>query len=401
MIPRKRLDIGWSDLLYGLFRCLWPGDGAEVRERIERAWSSEGAGLACLSVRSGFDALLHVLDFPPGSEVLMSALTIRDMTRIVLEHGLVPVPVDLDARTLAVRPESLARAVTPETRAIVVAHLFGSRMPMEPVVRFARENNLFVIEDCAQAYTGDEYRGHPESDVSLFSFGPIKTATALAGGMLRFRDRSLGDRVRSWQSRWPVQSRWKFTTRLAKYSFLKLLSYPSVFTLFAWGCKAVGASHDAVISGSVRGFAGPGFFDKIRQRPSAPLLRLLERRFKNFDRSGIAERTRLARQTIDLLPDLERPGDEAAFHTYWVFPVLDDDPERLIHHLWARGIDATRGASSLSVVASPEDRPETAPAEALAMFARLLYVPVDAGLARRGIERPARPDPRPDTMATS
>ena len=401
MIPRKRLDIGWSDLLYGLFRCLWPGDRAEVRDRIERFWSSEGASLACLSVRSGFDALLHVLDLPPGSEVLMSALTIRDMTRIVEENGLVPVPVDLDARTLAVRPESLARAVTPKTRAIVVAHLFGSRMPMEPVVRFARENHLFVIEDCAQAYTGDEYRGHPESDVSLFSFGPIKTATALAGGMLRFRDRSLGDRVRSWQSRWPVQSRWKFTTRLAKYSFLKLLSYPSVFTLFAWGCKAVGASHDAVISGSVRGFAGPGFFDKIRQRPSAPLLRLLERRFRNFDRSGIAERTRRARQTIDLFPDLERPGDEAAFHTYWVFPVLDDDPERLIHHLWARGIDATRGASSLCVVAPPEDRPETDPAEALAMFARLLYVPVDAGLARRDAERPARPDPRPDRMAAS
>ena len=107
MIPRKRLDIGWSDLLYGMRCCLGAGDPARVRERIERAWSSEGtegAGLACLSVRSGFDALLAVLAFPPGSEVLMSALTIRDMTRIVEEHGLIPVPVDLDPRTLAVRP---------------------------------------------------------------------------------------------------------------------------------------------------------------------------------------------------------------------------------------------------------------------------------------------------------
>ena len=381
MIPRKRLDIGWSDLLFGLRCCLWPGD---------RAQPSEDGALACLSVRSGFDALLQVLDFPPGSEILMSALTIRDMTRIVEDHGLVPVPVDLDTRTLAVRPESLARAVSPKTRAIVVAHLFGSRMPMEPVVRFARERNLFVIEDCAQAYTGDEYRGHPESDVSLWSFGPIKTATALAGGVLRFRDRSLCDRVRDRQSRWPVQSRWKFMTRLAKYSFLKLLSYRSVFTLFAWGCKAVGKSHDAVISASVRGFAGPGFFDRIRQQPSAALLRLLERRFKNLDRARIAERIASARQTIEALPDLERPGDEAAFHSYWVFPVLHDDPERMIHHLWARGIDATRGASSLFVVAPPGDRPETGPAEALAMFARLLYVPVDSGLGLRGVERLAR-----------
>lgn len=384
MIPRKRLDIGWSDLLFGMIRCLVPGDRTAVRERIERAWSPEGAALASLSVRSGFDALLEALALPPGSEVLMSALTIRDMTRIVEEHGLVPVPVDLDARTLAVRPESLARAVSPKTRAIVVAHLFGSRMPMEPLVRFAREHGLLLIEDCAQAYTGDEYRGHPESDVSLFSFGPIKTATALAGGMLRFRDRSICDRVRERQSQWRAQSRWVFLKRLWKYLFLKLLSYPSVFTLFALGCKAVGASHDAVISGSVRGFAGPGFFAKIRQQPSAPLLRLLERRFENFDRSTIAERAALARRVIDLLPDLERPGNGAAVHTYWVFPVLHDDPERLIHHLWARGVDATRGASSLCVVEPPGDRPETEPAEARALFARLLYVPVEdvGGLVR-------------------
>ena len=219
---------------------------------------------------------------------------------------------------------------------------------MEPVVRFAREHGLLLIEDCAQAYTGNGYRGHPESDVSLWSFGPIKTATALAGGMLRFRDPRLSERVRERQSQWPVQSRRKFMTRLWKYSFLKLLTCRPVFTLFVSGCKAVGASHDAVISGSVRGFAGPGFFEKIRQQPSAPLLRLLERRFENFDRSTITKRTALAQRAIDLLPALERPGDGAAVHTYWVFPVLHDDPERLIHHLWARGIDATRGASSLS-----------------------------------------------------
>lgn len=93
----------------------------------------------------------------------MSALTIRDMTRIVEEHGLVPVPVDLDARTLAVRPESLARAVTPKTRAIVVAHLFGSRMPMEPVVRFARERNLFLIEVAPRRTPGTSTGGIPKA----------------------------------------------------------------------------------------------------------------------------------------------------------------------------------------------------------------------------------------------
>jgi len=78
----------------------------------------------CLSVRSGFDALLAALALPAGAEVLTSALTIRDMTRIIEAHGLVPVPVDLDMRRLAVRPEDLARAATPRTRAV---NGFGTR----------------------------------------------------------------------------------------------------------------------------------------------------------------------------------------------------------------------------------------------------------------------------------
>jgi perosamine synthetase len=389
MIPRKRLDIGWSDLLFGISRCLWPGDRERAHHRLERLWSPEGSGLACLSVRSGFDALLSVLDLPRGSEVLVSAITIRDMTRILEEHGLVPVPVDLDMRTLAVDLDSLARAVTPRSRAILVAHLFGSRMPLEPVLIAAREHGFFVIEDCAQAYCADDYRGNRECDVSLFSFGPIKTATALAGGLLRFRDRSLRDRVEERQAGWPVQGRGRFLTRICKYSLLKLLSYRPVFSLFYQGCRIAGASHDAVISGSVRGFAGPDFFGRIRQRPSLPLLALLARRLKG-DGRGIEDRAALARLAIGLMPSVERPGDQAPWHTHWVFPIQEDEPEMLIPSLWARGFDATRGASSLCVVDPPKDRPETEPSRARRAFSRLLYLPVHPGLRRRDIERLAR-----------
>ncbi len=397
MIPRKRLDIGWTDLLFAIGACLWPGGRERMRHRLERLWSSEGPlggkGLACLSVRSGFDALLAVLDLPRGSEVLISAITIRDMTRILEEHGLVPVPVDLDMRALAVDPESLARAVTPKSRVILAAHLFGSRMPLEPVLRVAREHGLFVIEDCAQAYCGaycgDNYRGHPDCDVSLFSFGPIKTATALAGGLVTFRDRSLRDRVAERQASWPVQGRRRFLTRICKYSFIKLLSYRPVFSLFYQGCRIVGASHDAIISASVRGFAGPGFFERIRQQPSFPLLALLARRLKS-DRTGIEERTALAQRAIGLMPAVERPGDQAPWHTHWVFPIQEDEPEMLIPALWARGFDATRGASSLCVVEPPEDRPEMEPSQARRAFSRLLYLPVHPGLRRRDVERLAR-----------
>ena len=387
MIPRKRLDIEWGDLLFALGRCLAPESGGRVRQRLERIWSPDGHALACLSVRSGFDALLSCLNFQPGSEVLLSAITIRDMPRIVAEHGLVPVPVDLDPRTLAPCPEALSRAITDQTRAIVVAHLFGSRISLEPILQVARDHGLFVIEDCAQAYIGDDWRGHPESDVTLFSFGSIKTATALGGALLRFRDRSLRDRIEALQSSWPTQSRWSFLTRVLKYALLKLLSNQSLYTLFVLGCRLSGASHDSIISGSARGFAGGDFFHKIRHQPSAPLLALLERRLRSYDRRRIARRSALAQQAIERLPSMDRPGDQAPMQTHWVFPICHEKPDELMHFLWTQGIDATRGASSLCTVDPPPDRPETEPAASRSFMARLLYLPVDLGLAGRDVER--------------
>ena len=199
MIPRKRIEIGWADLASGLLACVVPGalvGGARAAAKVESAWRTARGNLACLSVRSGFDALLSVLQLPAGSEVLVSAVTIRDMTRIIEAHGLIAVPVDVDHQTLAVSRAALERALSPRTRMVLVAHLFGSRMPMRDVVEFSNKNNILLIEDGAQAYTGDGWRGDISSDVCLFSFGSIKTATALGGAVMTFRDTELPDRVR-------------------------------------------------------------------------------------------------------------------------------------------------------------------------------------------------------------
>jgi dTDP-4-amino-4,6-dideoxygalactose transaminase len=376
MIPRKRLDIGWSDVAYGIAASLFP----PRREAVETALRAVAPGgehrLACLSVRSGLDALLTVLDLPPGSEVLVSAVTIRDMVRIVEAHGLVPVPVDLDTRSLAVRLESMEQAIGPRTRAVLVAHLFGSRMPLEPVLAVARAHGLFVLEDGAQAFADLAALGPPQADVSLWSFGPIKTATALAGGILCLRDPGLLDQVRRHQESWPERSRWSFLSRLLKYSVLMGLTWPPLYTLFVALCRLAGVNHDQVISARTRGFPGDGFLQQIRHRPSTPLLALLARRLRRFDPATIAARTAAAEQALAAMPFLARPGDQASRHTHWVFPVLNENPVALVDILWKQGFDATRGASSLHVVSPPADRPELAPQEAEAMMERLLYLPV-------------------------
>lgn len=155
-------------------------------------------------MRSGFDLVLQQLALPRGGEILVSAVTIADMVHIIEHHGLVAVPLDLDPATCAVRPNVLDAAVTTNTRAIVIAHLFGSRMEMDGIVAFAQRHKLFLFEDCAQAFAADGYRGHPDTDVAIFSFGTIKTATAGGGALFSFRDGTLRTAIAERQRSYPL-----------------------------------------------------------------------------------------------------------------------------------------------------------------------------------------------------
>jgi perosamine synthetase len=390
MIPRGRLDIGWSDLVAGAAYCLRPGRRGALQRRVERLWSDEGDALVCLSVRSGLDLLLTALAYPEGSEVLVSAITIRDMVKIIERHGLVPVPVDLDMRALTVKADSLERAVTAKTKALLVAHLFGNRMPLEETASFARDRGLLLIEDCAQSFTGLDYRGHRSSDVSMFSFGPIKTSTALGGALLRVKEAMLRDRMTALQSAYPVQGRWRFANRVGRFSVLRFMLQRLPFTILCAGCRLLGKSHDDLISHSVRGFTGPDLLANIRHQPSYPLLALLRRRLTRFDGTRMTRRVAAAQAILRSAPDLARPGREAAAHTYWTFPIHSASPDDLVRHLWLRGFDATRGQWSLYCVPAPERYPHPEATEALETMRRLVYVPAYPEVPGHDLERLGR-----------
>lgn len=399
MFARKRLDIGSTDLLAGLAACAGAFDEDGPRARVEGVFDRGGEGsraIACLSVRSGLDLFLREIALTRGSEVLMSALTIPDMWKIIEHHGLVPVPVDLDPRTLAPTVERLRAAASPRTRAIVVAHLFGARVPLEPIAALARERGWILLEDCAQSWTGDEDRGSPLADVSMFSFGPIKTATALAGGVLVIRDRAILGRMRAAQAGYPVQDRRKYFTRILKYSSLVALTKRPCYSAFVRWCRSRGKDHDQVIQGSVRGFAGGDFFEKIRHRPSAPLLRLLARRLERRGRSRVEGRVqgrvaraqRLLRGLAGVQSRVAVPGVDLAFHSHWVFTLLVDDPDRVVLELRRSGFDATR-AATLRSVPTPEGRPDLEPREAQRILARTVYVPCYPEMPERAVDRMA------------
>lgn len=388
MWVRKRLDIGWSDLASGALKPCF-GTRASARRRVEDSWPGSDA-LACLSVRSGFDLLLDALQLPPRSEVLISALTIGQMVEIIKHYGLVPVPVDLDCDSLAPNLQAMRRAVTPATRAVLVAHLFGGRLSMEPVVDLARRHELLLIEDCAQVYAGENYRGHPDAQVAMFSFGPIKTATALGGAILDVRDDKLLERMRLKQESYPVQTTRSYLRRMLKYAVLQAISSRPVFGALVRTCRAMGYDHDRLINHSARSFPGPRFREQIRQQPSKPLLALLERRLRRFDVGRIRNRKSKGDLLAGLLRGrIESPGQAARPHTHWVFPILVDNPAGLIAKLRRAGFDATCG-ESLSVVDAPPDRTELEPRVARAILSGIVFLPLYPEMPDREVRRMAQ-----------
>ena len=389
MWVRKRIDIGWLDLLSAAVNCLRPGSRASACDATEAAWSTDGRAFVCLSVRTGLDLVLKGLNLPAGSEVLISAITIPDMVRIIEHHGLVPVPIDLHACDMSPQADLLESAVTTKTRAILLAQLLGGRFDLAPFVNFARQHSLILLEDCAQAFEGDRYRGNDEADVSMFSFGPIKTATALGGGLFRVRDASLLKRVRELQSEYPVQSRWFFLKRVLFYSVLHWLGGQMMFSLFFQACRILGRDLDKVLNGSIRNFPQAEFFKRLREQPSQPLLRLIARRIRTYRNDDLDRRAARGHLLASLLPLGSCPGGEATPHSFWIFPLQVSDQPATVAALQAAGFDSTTG-SSLQTIEPPQDRPGLEPRVARRLLAPAIYLPLYPAIPESEIRRMAK-----------
>ena len=386
---RHRLDLPAGDIFFGVLACgrMWERERLETE--ISDLCSLGDEGLVCLSVRSGWDLWLEAQGLRAGDEVLVSAVTHPDMVRIIRAHGLRAIPVDLDLGALAPRPWMLEAALTPRTRVVLVAHLFGGRMDLPPVARFARERGLLLVEDCAQAFQGPDTMGGSTADVSMYSFGTLKTSTALGGAVLSVRDREVLGRMRDIQASYPVQRRATYLKKLLKALSLVAVSHPRPYGLLARGCTKLGSDLDAVVNGVVRGFplreSEATFLRRLRQRPSAPLVAMLSRRLKTFDGERVARRAKAGEHFARSLRVEElHPGRRSLERTHWLFPVVVADPEALILALRERGLDASQATSSIAVVGAPAGR--SSPSEALQMMSDLVFLPVYPELPSHAFE---------------
>lgn len=120
----------------------------------------------------------------------MTGINIGDMIKIITEHGLVPIPIDLDPYTMQPSLEDLKAATTVRTKACLFAYLYGITYDIEPYVDYLKQKNIEIIEDCAQSWRGlDTFRGNRNALMTLFSFGSIKYNTAFYGAVTIVREK--------------------------------------------------------------------------------------------------------------------------------------------------------------------------------------------------------------------
>ena len=139
-----------------------------------------------------------------GDEVITATFTYVATAEVIALLGLVPVLVDVDEHTFQINPEAIREAITDKTRAIVPVHLFGQCAPIEEVMAIAKEHNLMVFEDTAQAigadYTfsdGSVHRAGTIGNMGATSFFPSKNLGCMGdGGALFTNDDDLAHRAR-------------------------------------------------------------------------------------------------------------------------------------------------------------------------------------------------------------
>ena len=349
--------------------------------------------------RMAFYYILEALGLPPGSEIVVPALTFWVIPELARAAGLRVVFADVDPSTFTLDASALEQAITPATRAVVPTHLYGLPCNMDAIMAVAERHNLRVVEDCAHAL-GATFRGQPVGtfgDAGFFSFQTLKPLNCYGGGMAIVRDASVAARVRArtLADPWPDVKR--IENRLLVGRLQRIFIRPRVFTVSAfpilWISSLIGASPDVYL------------WEKIR--PLKPLPEAYTERFPNVQAAiGLAgldrlddwtDRTRrnarLMDQALGDVPGITIPPLFAdRTHVYYQYCVYGPQRDEVVVRCVRRGVDIETlhvdVCSEMDLFAGERVVPEGAPGAKRAAAA--VQIPVYASLTDGQARRVAR-----------
>ena len=341
-IPIYQPELNGNEKKY-VNECLdtnWISSRGDFIKKFEDAFTKFIGANHAVSCSKGTVALnlaMVTLGIGQGDEVIVPSFTYIASVSTIVIAGATPVFVDSLENTWQINPEDVRKKITTKTKAIMAVHLYGHPCDMDSLVSIAKEHNLFLIEDCAEAF-GSKYKNRHVGtfgDISTFSFYGNKTITTGEGGMLVTNDETLFDRA----------------YHLRMHGLAKYREY--------W--------HDVI-----------GFNYRMTNICAAIGLAQLEKANEKIQRKRkLAE---MYNQKLSKLPLQPHKEHEHVFHSYWMYSILVDTPEQrenLREHLKNNLI---------------ETRPTFYPVHTMPMFAQKYQkLPVAESLGWRGINLPSWP----------
>lgn len=202
MIPYGRQTIDEADIeaVVKVLKSDYLTTGPAVGDFERRVAEYTGARYA-VAIANGTAALhaaCYAAGIGPGHEVITTPITFAASANCALYCGATPVFADIDAKTYNIDPRDMERKITERTRAIVAVHFTGQPCEMDEIHAIAKRHNLTVIEDAAHAL-GAAYHGVKiggVSDMTTFSFHPVKHITTGEGGMIVTDSEKLYERLK-------------------------------------------------------------------------------------------------------------------------------------------------------------------------------------------------------------
>ncbi len=213
MIPVNEplLNQADQDHVLECLRTGWISSAGEFVDRFETEWSQYCGMRHGIAVSNGTTALqvaVEAVGIAPGDEVIMPSFTIISCAMPVVKAGGIPVLVDCDPHTFCMKPEDVEQRVTERTKAIMLVHMYGHPVDVDPIIALAERRGLAIIEDAAEVHGARYLSGRNTAaphwrpcggigHISTFSFFANKLITTGEGGMVLTNDDQLAARSRA------------------------------------------------------------------------------------------------------------------------------------------------------------------------------------------------------------
>jgi perosamine synthetase len=155
--------------------------------------------IACSSGSAAINIAVEALELQEGDEVIMPTFTIISCAQFLVSKGIKPVLIDSNYETFNMKVEDIESKITSKTRAIMMVHIFGLTVDVDPILSLAKKYKLKIIEDAAEMF-GQKYKGKKcgtFGDISIFSFYSNKHITTGEGGMVLTDNQYLDKRAKS------------------------------------------------------------------------------------------------------------------------------------------------------------------------------------------------------------